>query len=233
MECKLGRVEMRILVIEDEKKVSSFIKRGLEQESYAVDVAEDGIEGQHMAEVNEYDAIILDIMLPKKNGLDVLKDVKAAGVKTPIILLTARDTVDDRVKGLDIGADDYLTKPFAFEELLARLRVLMRRGGSGTPLLKFADLSLDPATRRARRGETEVELTVKEYALLEYLLRNPNRVLTRTLIAEHVWDQSFDSETNVVDVYVNHLRTKIDKDFPTKLIHTVRGVGYVLKYEND
>ena len=224
---------MRILVIEDEKKVSSFIKRGLEQESYAVDVAEDGIEGQHMAEVNEYDAIILDIMLPKKNGLDVLKDVKAAGVKTPIILLTARDTVDDRVKGLDLGADDYLTKPFAFEELLARLRVLMRRGGSGTPLLKFADLSLDPATRRARRGETEVELTVKEYALLEYLLRNPNRVLTRTLIAEHVWDQSFDSETNVVDVYVNHLRTKIDKDFPTKLIHTVRGVGYVLKDEND
>lgn len=224
---------MRILVIEDEKKVSSFIKRGLEQESYAVDIAEDGIEGQHMAEVNEYDAIILDIMLPKKNGLDVLKDVKAAGVKTPILLLTARDTVDDRVKGLDLGADDYLTKPFAFEELLARLRVLMRRGGSGTPMLKFADLSLDPATRRARRGETEVELTVKEYALLEYLLRNPNRVLTRTLIAEHVWDQSFDSETNVVDVYVNHLRSKIDKDFPTKLIHTVRGVGYVLKDEND
>ncbi|MEK6758424.1 MAG: response regulator transcription factor [Deltaproteobacteria bacterium] len=224
---------MRILVIEDEKKVSSFIKRGLEQESYAVDIAEDGIEGQHMAEVNEYDAIILDIMLPKKNGLDVLKDVKAAGVKTPILLLTARDTVDDRVKGLDLGADDYLTKPFAFEELLARLRVLMRRGGSGTPVLKFADLSLDPATRRARRGETEVELTVKEYALLEYLLRNPNRVLTRTLIAEHVWDQSFDSETNVVDVYVNHLRSKIDKDFPTKLIHTVRGVGYVLKDEND
>lgn len=224
---------MRILVIEDEKKVSAFIKRGLEQESYAVDLAEDGIEGQHMAEVNEYDAIILDIMLPKKNGLDVLKDVKAAGVKTPIILLTARDTVDDRVKGLDLGADDYLTKPFAFEELLARLRVLMRRGGSGSPVLKFADLSLDPATRRARRGETEVELTVKEYALLEYLLRNPNRVLTRTLIAEHVWDQSFDSETNVVDVYVNHLRSKIDKDFPTKLIHTVRGVGYVLKDEND
>ncbi len=224
---------MRILVIEDEKKVSAFIKRGLEQESYAVDLAEDGIEGQHMAEVNEYDAIILDIMLPKKNGLDVLKDVKAAGVKTPVILLTARDTVDDRVKGLDIGADDYLTKPFAFEELLARLRVLMRRGGSGSPTLKFADLSLDPATRRARRGETEVELTVKEYALLEYLLRNPNRVLTRTLIAEHVWDQSFDSETNVVDVYVNHLRSKIDKDFPTKLIHTVRGVGYVLKDEND
>lgn len=224
---------MRILVIEDEKKVSAFIKRGLEQESYAVDLAEDGIEGQHMAEVNEYDAIILDIMLPKKNGLDVLRDVKAAGVKTPIILLTARDTVDDRVKGLDLGADDYLTKPFAFEELLARLRVLMRRGGSGSPVLKFADLSLDPATRRARRGETEVELTVKEYALLEYLLRNPNRVLTRTLIAEHVWDQSFDSETNVVDVYVNHLRSKIDKDFPTKLIHTVRGVGYVLKDEND
>ncbi len=222
---------VRILIIEDEKKVAAFIKRGLEQESYAVDVCEDGVEGQHFAEINEYDAIILDIMLPKKSGLEVLKEIKAAGVKAPVILLTARDTVEDRVKGLNIGADDYLTKPFAFEELLARLRVLMRRGAYGTPVLKFAGLSLDPATRRAKRGDVDVELTVKEYALLEYLLRNPNRVLTRTLIAEHVWDQSFDSETNVVDVYINHLRIKIDKDFPTRLIHTVRGVGYVLKEE--
>ncbi len=221
---------MRILIIEDEKKVAAFIKRGLEQESYAVDVVEDGVEGQHYAEINEYDAIILDIMLPRKSGLEVLKELKAAGVKAPVLLLTARDTVEDRVKGLNIGADDYLTKPFAFEELLARLRVLMRRGSSGTPVLKFAGLSLDPATRRAKRGDIDVELTVKEYALLEYLLRNPNRVLTRTLIAEHVWDQTFDSETNVVDVYINHLRTKIDsKDFPNKLIHTVRGVGYVMK----
>jgi DNA-binding response OmpR family regulator len=222
---------MRILIIEDEKKVSAFIKRGLEQESYAVDVAYDGMEGQHAAEVNEYDAIILDIMLPRKSGLDVLKDLKAGGVKAPVLLLTARDTVEDRVKGLNLGADDYLTKPFAFEELLARIKVLMRRGVGGVKPLVFADLALDPATRRAKRGGVEVELTVKEYALLEYLLRNPNRVLTRTLIAEHVWDQTFDSETNVVDVYINHLRSKIDKDCPKRLIHTVRGVGYVLKEE--
>lgn len=222
---------MRILIIEDEKKVAAFIKRGLEQESYAVDVCNDGIEGQHYAEINNYDAIILDIMLPKKSGLEVLKDIKTAGVKAPVLLLTARDTVDDRVKGLNVGADDYLTKPFAFEELLARIRVLLRRGVYGTPVLKFADLTLDPASRKAKRGDIVVELTVKEYALLEYLLRNPNRVLTRTLIAEHVWDQSFDSETNVVDVYINHLRAKIDKDFPVKLIHTIRGVGYVMKDE--
>lgn len=222
---------MRILIVEDEKKVAAFIKRGLEQESYAVDVVEDGEEGQHYAEINHYDAIILDIMLPKKSGLDVLRDIKAAGVKSPVLLLTARDTVEDRVKGLNIGADDYLTKPFAFEELLARLRVLMRRGTGGPSVLRFADLSLDPSTRRAKRGDIDIELTVKEYALLEYLLRNPNRVLTRTIIAEHVWDQSFDSETNVVDVYINHLRIKLDKDFPKKLIHTVRGVGYVLKDE--
>ncbi len=220
---------MRILVIEDEKKVAAFIKRGLEQESYAVDTVYDGIEGQHYAEVNEYDAIILDIMLPGKSGMEVLKDIKAAGVTAPVLLLTARDTVEDRVKGLDLGADDYLTKPFAFEELLARLRVLLRRGAYGSPMLQFGDLSLDPATRKAKRGDTEVELTVKEYALLEYLLRNPDRVLTRTLIAEHVWDQSFDNETNVVDVYINHLRSKVDKDPSQRLIHTVRGVGYVLK----
>ncbi len=224
---------MRILVIEDERKVASFIKRGLEQESYAVDVVHDGVEGEHYADINEYDAIILDIMLPKKSGLEVLKDLKAAGVKAPVLLLTARDTVEDRVKGLNLGADDYLTKPFAFEELIARLRVLMRRGGYGPSPLRFADLTLDPATRRAKRGDKEFDLTVKEYALLEYLLRNPNRVLTRTLIAEHVWDQSFDNETNVVDVYINHLRSKIDKDFSKKIIHTIRGVGYVLKDEDE
>jgi DNA-binding response OmpR family regulator len=172
-------------------------------------------------------------MLPGKNGIDVLKDIKEAGVTAPVLLLTARDTVEDRVKGLDLGADDYMSKPFAFEELLARLRVLMRRGAYGSPLLEFADLSLDQATRKAKRGETEVELTVKEYALLEYLLRNPDRVLTRTLIAEHVWDQSFDNETNVVDVYINHLRSKVDSDPSKRLIHTVRGVGYVLKVGED
>lgn len=222
---------MRILVIEDEKKVASFIKRGLEQESYAVDIVSDGEEGQHYADINEYDVIILDIMLPKKGGLDVLKDLKASGVKAPVLLLTARDTVEDRVKGLNLGADDYLTKPFAFEELLARIRALMRRGTAASPVLRFEDLSLDQSTRKAKRGEIEAELTVKEYALLEYLLRNPNRVLTRTLIAEHVWDQSFDNETNVVDVYINHLRANVDNDPEKRLIHTVRGVGYVLKVE--
>jgi heavy metal response regulator len=222
---------MRILVIEDEKKVAAFIKRGLEQESYAVDVVHDGLDGVAYAEANEYDCVILDIMLPGKSGFEVLEDFKEKGVTAPVLLLTARDAVEDRVKGLDLGADDYLTKPFAFEELIARLRVLMRRGGPAGSILKFEDLSLDPATRKAKRCETDIDLTVKEYALLEYMLRNPGRVLTRTIIAEHVWDQSFDSETNVVDVYINHLRTKIDKDFDVKLIHTVRGVGYVLKVE--
>jgi heavy metal response regulator len=222
---------MRILVVEDEKKVVSFIRRGLEQEGYAVDVVLDGLEGQHYAETHDYDAIILDIMLPKKSGLDVLKELKDREVKAPILLLTARDSVEDRVKGLNLGADDYLTKPFAFEELLARLRALMRRAGYGTAVMNFSDLSLDPATRKAKRGDKEVSLTLKEYALLEFLLRNPNRVLSRTIIAEHVWDQSFDSETNVVDVYINHLRSKVDDDPSKRLIHTVRGVGYVLKEE--
>jgi heavy metal response regulator len=222
---------MRILVIEDEKKVAAFIKRGLEQESYAVDVVHDGLDGIAFAEANEYDCVILDIMLPGKNGFEVLDEFKIKGIKAPVLLLTARDAVEDRVKGLDSGADDYLTKPFAFEELIARLRVLMRRGGYGGPVLKYEDLSLDPATRKAKRGDEDIDLTVKEYALLEYMLRNPGRVLTRTIIAEHVWDQSFDSETNVVDVYINHLRSKIDKGFDKKLIHTVRGVGYVLKDE--
>lgn len=220
---------MKTLVVEDEKKVAKFIKRGLEQEGYAVDVAEDGVKGEAMAESGGYDIIILDIMLPSKNGIDVLEYLKGKGVATPVLLLTARDTIEDRVKGLNLGADDYLTKPFAFEELLARVRALVRRGAQGPADLKFADLSLDPLTRKAKRGDTEVELTLKEYALLEYLLRNAERVLSRTLIAENVWNQSFDSETNVVDVYINHLRTKLDKAPHKRLIHAVRGVGYVLK----
>jgi heavy metal response regulator len=222
---------MRILVVEDEKKVAGFVKRGLEEESYAVDVAYYGEQGQHLAEVNEYDVILLDIMLPKKSGIEVLRELRGKSIKTPVLLLTARDSVDDRVEGLDSGADDYLTKPFAFAELIARVRALMRRGEQGLSILQFSDLSLDPATRRAKRGDREIELTVKEYALLEYFLRNPNRVLTRTMIAEHVWDHTFDSETNVVDVYLNHLRNKIDKDEEVKLLHTVRGVGYVLRDE--
>ncbi|MEK7828275.1 MAG: response regulator transcription factor [Deltaproteobacteria bacterium] len=220
---------MRILVVEDEKKVEGFIKKGLEEESYAVDVAYDGIEGEYLASTNDYDAIILDIMLPKKNGIDVVKNLRSKDIKTPVLLLTARDAVDDKVKGLDSGADDYLSKPFAFEELLARVRALMRRKGYGITELKFADLVLDQATRKAKRGDTVIDLTSKEYGLLEYFLRNPNKVLTRTMIAEHVWDYSFDSDTNIIDVYVNHLRNKIDKEPFKKLIHTVRGIGYIVK----
>ena len=220
---------MRILVVEDEKKVEGFIKKGLEEESYAVDVAYDGVEGEYLASTNDYDVIILDIMLPKKSGVDVVRDLRNKEIKTPVLLLTARDTVDDKVKGLNSGADDYLSKPFAFEELLARVRALMRRKGYGITELKFADLVLDQATRKAKRGDIVIDLTSKEYGLLEYFLRNPNKVLTRTMIAEHVWDYSFDSDTNIIDVYINHLRNKIDKEPFKKLIHTVRGIGYIVK----
>ena len=220
---------MRILVVEDEKKVEGFIKKGLEEESYAVDVAYDGVEGEYLASTNDYDVIILDIMLPKKNGTDVVRDLRSRDIKTPVLLLTARDTVEDKVKGLNSGADDYLSKPFAFEELLARVRALMRRKGYGITELKLADLVLDQATRKAKRGDIVIDLTSKEYGLLEYFLRNPNKVLTRTMIAEHVWDYSFDSDTNIIDVYVNHLRNKIDKEHFKKLIHTVRGIGYIVK----
>src|SRR3989338_5116787 len=222
---------MSILVVEDEKKVAGFIKKGLEEESYAVDVAYDGVEGEYLAATNEYDVVILDIMLPKKSGVDVVKDLRIKGIKIPVLLLTARDAVEDKVKGLDSGADDYLSKPFAFEELLARVRALMRRKDYGITELKFADIILDQATRKAKRGDITIDLTSKEYGLLEYFLRNPNKVLTMTMIAEHVWDYTFDSDTNVIDVYVNHLRSKVDKDFPKKLIHTVRGIGYILKEE--
>ncbi|MBI3756176.1 MAG: response regulator transcription factor [Deltaproteobacteria bacterium] len=220
---------MRILVVEDEKKVAGFIKKGLEEESYAVDVAYDGVEGEYLASTNDYDIILLDIMLPKKNGIDVVKDLRSKNIKTPVLLLTARDTVEDKVRGLNSGADDYLSKPFAFEELLARVRALMRRKDYGLAELKFADLILDQATRKAKRGDTVIDLTSKEYGLLEYFLRNPNKVLTRTMIAEHVLDYTFDSDTNVIDVYVNHLRNKIDKEPFKRLIHTVRGIGYTLK----
>ena len=222
---------MRILVVEDEKKVAGFVKKGFEEESYAVDIAYDGVEGEYLATTNDYDVIVLDIMLPKKNGMDVVKDLRTRGIKTPVLLLTARDAVEDKVKGLDSGADDYLSKPFAFEELLARVRALMRRKEYSIVELKFADLALDQATRKAKRGSMEIDLTSKEYGLLEYFLRNPNKVLTRTMIAEHVWDYTFDTDTNVIDVYVNHLRNKIDKDSSRKLLHTVRGIGYILKEE--
>jgi heavy metal response regulator len=224
---------MRILVVEDEKKVSSFIKRGLEEEKYEVDVAYDGDEGIKLAIDRQYDAIILDWMLPKQDGLSVLKELRAHHKATPVLMLTAKDTVDDIVAGLDSGSDDYLTKPFAFAELLARVRALLRRSEMDRGAeLRFGELRIDPVTHKVWRGDKEIDLTAKEYSLLEYFMRNPNQVLTRTMIADHVWDYTFDSFTNIIDVYVNYLRKKIDRDADKKLIHTVRGVGYILKEED-
>jgi heavy metal response regulator len=221
---------MRLLVIEDEKKVASFIKKGLEEEYYAVDVAYDGEQALYMTEVNDYDLIVLDIMLPKVDGLTVLRQIRQNGSIVPILVLTAKDSVENIVEGLDAGCDDYLTKPFAFSELLARIRALLRREREAkTPVLEVGDLRLCPLTHEVTRGDKSVDLTAKEYALLEYFMRNPNRVLTRTMMAEHVWDYHFDSDTNVVDVYVNFLRNKIDRGFDIKLIHTIRGVGYMMK----
>jgi heavy metal response regulator len=221
---------MRILVVEDEKKVASFIKRGLEEEEFTVDVAYDGEEGLDLAESNPYSLIIMDLMLPKMGGLEVIRQLREKEVSVPVLCLTAKDAVDDIVAGLDSGSDDYLTKPFAFAELLARVRALLRRGSQdrGAEIV-FADLRLDPVTHRVWRGDKEIDLTAKEYGLLEYFMRSPNQILTRTMIAEHVWDYTFDSFTNIIDVYVNYLRKKVDRDFSVKLIHTVRGMGYTLK----
>jgi heavy metal response regulator len=221
---------MRILVVEDEKKVASFLQKGLEEEYYAVDCAYDGEEALYMVEANDYDLMILDIMLPKIDGLEVLKGVRDKKVPLPVLMLTAKDSVEDVVKGLDAGGDDYLTKPFAFAELLARVRALLRRKErEPAGELQVADLVLDPVTHAVSRGGREIELTAKEYALLEYLMRQVNRVVTRTMISEHVWDYHFDPMTNVIDVYVNHLRNKIDLNSSQRLIHTIRGVGYMLK----
>jgi heavy metal response regulator len=221
---------VRILIVEDEAKVASFIKRGLEEEHYAVDVASDGEEGVDMVDVYEYDLAILDIMLPKRDGLSVLSHIRKKNNSMPVILLTAKDMLEDKVKGLDMGADDYLTKPFAFEELLARIRALLRRGKPEESLkLVLDDLILDPVTHTVTRAGEDIPLTAKEYALLEYFMRNPERVLTRTMISEHVWNIKFDTYTNVIDVYISYLRNKIDKGHEKKLLHTVRGVGYMIK----
>lgn len=221
---------MRILIVEDEKKVAAFIKKGLEEETYAVDVAYDGEDGLHMGLENQYDLIILDLMLPVIDGLEVLSRLRENKVDTPILLLTAKDSVEDKVTGLNTGADDYLTKPFAFSELLARIRVLLRRGKAETKtVLQIKGLTLDLVSHKVKRDDEEIELTGKEYSLLEYFMRNQGKVLTRTMIAEHVWDYNFDTFTNVIDVYVNHLRKKIDKGYPEKLLHTLRGVGYIMK----
>lgn len=223
---------MRILIVEDEKKVASFVKKGLQEEGYAVDAAFDGEEGLAMATDAPYDLVILDIYLPKLDGLAALRRLRERRVSTPVLLLTVRATIEDKVLGLDSGADDYLTKPFAFQELLARVRALLRRHAeANTAVLQVADLVLDPVRRVVTRGTRRIELSLKEFALLEYFMRNTERVLTRTMIVEHVWNYDFDSETNVVDVYVNYLRKKVDAGQDQKLIHTVRGSGYVMKVE--
>lgn len=221
---------MRILVVEDERKVASFIKRGLEATRYTVDVEHDGETGLNRLLEGGYDLAILDLMLPKLDGLTLIKEIRKQGVKIPVLLLTARVTVADKVAGLDLGADDYLTKPFAFEELLARVRALLRRGAAAVPsALVLADLRLDPATREVTRANRRIDLSAKEFALLEYLLRRQGQVLSRSVIAQHVWGVDYDTFTNVIDVYVNYLRKKIDVGFEPKLLHTVRGVGYVLR----
>ena len=223
---------VRLLVVEDESKVASFIKKGLGEEGYAVDLAADGEAGLAMALERVHDLIILDIRLPKMDGLQVLRMLRQDKVTTPVLLLTVRATIEDKVLGLDAGADDYLTKPFAFQELVARVRALLRRRAETEPTtLRVGDLSLDPARRTVVRGGVKIDLTAREFALLDYFMRNPGRVLTRTMIAEHVWDYSFDTSTNVIDVYVNYLRKKIDAEREPKLLHTVRGVGYMLQAE--
>ncbi len=221
---------MRVLVVEDDTKVGSFIKRALEEESYAVDLCEDGAQGLALALSGSYDVIVIDLMLPNLPGLEILRRIRKEKIHTPVLILTAQSKVDQKVKGLDAGADDYLTKPFAIDELLARIRVLLRRGTAEAPgVLQVDDLILNPATREVTREGQRIELTVKEYALLEYFMRHAGRVLTRPMISEHVWDQDFDTFTNVIDVYVNYLRNKIDRGRSRKLIHTIRGSGYMLK----
>jgi DNA-binding response OmpR family regulator len=224
---------MRVLVVEDERKVASFLRQGLQEEGHAVEVAADGRQALDLLLGGPgYDLVVLDVMLPGRGGFDVLRTMRERKVRTPVLVLTARDGVADKVAGLDLGADDYLTKPFAFEEFLARVRALLRRGaGQGAAVLRLADLSLDPATREVTRGGRKIALTAREYALLEYFLRSAGRVLTRPMLAQHVWGLDFDPESNVVDVYVGYLRRKIDGEGERRLLHTVRGAGYKLAAE--
>jgi len=221
--------EMRILVVEDDKKIASFVVKGLKQSGYAVDLCGDGEEAQVLAETTPYDAAVVDIMLPKLDGLSLIQRLRAKGSKVPVIILSAKATVDDRVKGLQAGGDDYLTKPFAFSELLARIQALIRRATQTAEPTKLnvGDITLDLLTREANRAGEKVELQPREFALLEYLMRNPGRTVTKTMILEHIFDYSFDPQTNVVDVLVHRVRSKIDPD-KTRL-HTLRGVGYVLR----
>jgi DNA-binding response OmpR family regulator len=222
---------MQILVVDDERKVANFIRQGLEEEGHAVELAADGNTALDLLLAGiTYDLVVLDLLLPKCDGLSVLKTTRGRGVKTPILVLTARGSMTDKVAGLDLGADDYMTKPFAFEEFLARVRALLRRGGpQGPPVLGVADLSFDPATRAVTRAGRSIYLTTREYSLLEYFLRNVGRVLTRVMIAQHVWGLDFDCESNIIDVYVGYLRRKIEAEGSPPLLHSIRGVGYVLK----
>ena len=222
---------MRILVVEDDKKIASFIVNGLKQSGYAVDLAGDGEEGLMLARTIAYDAVVVDVMLPKLGGLSLVQQLRAQGARSPVLILSAKASVDDRVRGLQAGGDDYLTKPFAFSELLARVQALIRRATHTAEPMKLAagDLTMDLLTREVVRSGQKIELQSREFALLEQLLRHPGRAVTKTMILEHLWDYSFDPQTNVVDVLVHRLRAKVDKDFPVKLIQTIRGVGYVLK----
>ncbi len=225
---------MRLLIVEDEQRIAAFLDRGLKEEGYAVDVVYNGIDALDWAAAAEYDVIVLDVMLPGRDGYGVCRELRARGNRTPVLMLTAKDAVDDRVTGLDSGADDYLVKPFAFKELLARLRALTRRQSETRSTdLRVADLTLDTLTHTAQRGDRRIELTPKEYSLLEFLMRHPGRILSRTQIAEHVWDFDFLSESNVVDVYIRYLRRKIDDGFEPKLIKTVRGAGYLMSADGE
>jgi two-component system, OmpR family, copper resistance phosphate regulon response regulator CusR len=222
---------MKLLLIEDDKKVAAFIRHGLTEQSYSVDVAHDGLQGERMAQDNEYDVIIVDIMLPRKSGFAVTKSIRTFDTRVPILILTALDATEDKLQGFDVGADDYLVKPFEFRELLARIRALLRRSVEGVSgaSLEIADVKLDVRIHSVTRGGTKVDLTAKEDALLEYFMRNRGRLISRAEIAEHVWDTWFDSDSNVIDVYVSFLRKKIDRDRVKKLIHTVIGMGYIFK----
>ena len=220
---------MRILIVEDEPKTAAYARKGLTEHGFVVDVAENGVDGRHLALSSDYDLVVLDVMLPGVDGWTVLRDLRERK-QTPVLFLTARDGVSDKVKGLELGADDYLVKPFAFSELLARVRSVLRRGGKpAAERLTVGDLEIDPRKRRVSRGDRKIDLTVKEFALLDCLVRNLGEVMSRTLIAEQVWDMNFDSDTNVVDVHIRRLRSKVDDRFARKLIHTVRGKGYVVE----
>ena len=221
---------MRVLVVEDDSKLAAVLRQGLREQGFAVDVCCEGAVGLDLALGTDYDAVVLDLMLPGKNGLDVLRELRQRGRRVPVLILTARSSVEDRVRGLDLGADDYLPKPFDFKELLARLRAITRRPPvEPATVLKAADLELDPARREVRRGQTSLELTAKEFALMEYLMRKKGVVVTRSMILDHVWNMDYDGGSNLVEVYINYLRRKVDQDFEPKMIHTVRGVGYVLR----